>query len=101
MSYHAWNGCRGDLLPEEQDPINQLSRYAEALEEELATGREKVAARTRDGLKYEQAFTDATNLLVNHLKSKIEVRDLMNELMASSNAQGRDRPSTVNSMPQG
>ncbi|MBP9113539.1 MAG: protein kinase, partial [Polyangiaceae bacterium] len=35
----------------------QLSRYAEALEEDLNHGREKVAARTRDGLNFEKLFT--------------------------------------------
>jgi serine/threonine-protein kinase len=33
-----------------------LSRYAEALEEDLHSGREKVAGRTREGLKFEKAF---------------------------------------------
>ena len=33
----------------------QLARYAEALEEDLAAGREKVAARTREGLTFEKA----------------------------------------------
>ena len=40
------------------------SRYAEALEEDLASGREKVAARTREGLNFEKAFSDVTSTLV-------------------------------------
>ena len=54
----------------------QLSRYAEALEEDLAAGREKVAARTREGLAFEKAFSEVSSLL-NHLKAKPEARDLL------------------------
>jgi len=44
------------------------SRYAEALEEDLASGREKVAARTREGLAFEKSFTEVTATLMAHLK---------------------------------
>jgi serine/threonine-protein kinase len=60
----------------------QLARYAEALEEDLASGREKVAARTREGLQYEKSFSDASTLLINHLKTKPEARDLLQELLS-------------------
>jgi serine/threonine-protein kinase len=66
---------------------DQLARYAEALEEDLSSGREKVALRTREGLKYEKSFTDAFSLLTNHLKGKPECRDLMNELTSGSGEQ--------------
>jgi serine/threonine protein kinase len=61
----------------------QLARYAEALEEDLAAGREKVASRTREGLNFEKAFSDVTTLLLNHLKQKPEARDLIQELMSN------------------
>jgi len=61
----------------------QLARYAEALEEDLAAGREKVASRTREGLNFEKAFSDVSTLLLNHLKTKPEARDLIQELMAT------------------
>ena len=73
-----------DLRRQIEELRGQLARYAEALEEDLHSGREKVAARTREGIKYEKAFTDAFALLVNHLKAKPECRDLMNELMAGA-----------------
>ena len=38
-----------DLRRQIEELRAQLARYAEALEEDLATGREKVAARTREG----------------------------------------------------
>ncbi|MBF5067028.1 hypothetical protein G6O45_27860, partial [Salmonella enterica subsp. enterica serovar Istanbul] len=59
----------------------QLARYAEALEEDLAAGREKVASRTREGLSFEKAFSDVSTLLLNHLKTKPEARDLIQELL--------------------
>jgi serine/threonine-protein kinase len=65
----------------------QLARYAEALEEDLASGREKVAARTRDGLAFEKAFSEVSVLLLNHLKTKPEARDLLQELMAVMHGQ--------------
>jgi serine/threonine-protein kinase len=64
----------------------QLARYAEALEEDLAAGREKVASRTREGLNFEKAFSDVTTLLLNHLKQKPEARDLLQELMQNIHA---------------
>jgi serine/threonine-protein kinase len=66
----------------------QLARYAEALEEDLAQGREKVTGRTREGVDFEKAFSEASALLVAHLKAKPEVRDLMQELMSSMLGQG-------------
>ncbi len=77
-----------DLRRQIEELRNQLARYAEALEEDLAAGREKVAARTREGLAFEKSFSDVSGLLISHLKSKPEVRDLMSELLQ----QVPDRP---------
>src|SRR5262249_3772529 len=49
-----------DLRRQIDDLRAQLSRYAEALEEDLASGREKVAARTREGLAFEKAFSEVS-----------------------------------------
>jgi serine/threonine-protein kinase len=69
----------------------QLARYAEALEEDLAAGREKVTSRTREGLNFEKAFSDVTTLLLNHLKQKPEARDLLQELMANIHTGGQNQ----------
>ncbi len=61
----------------------QLARYAEALEEDLASGREKVAVRTREGIQYERAFREVTGVLITHMKTKPEARDLLQELMTT------------------
>ena len=70
-----------DLRRQIEELRAQLARYAEALEEDLASGREKVAARTREGLKFEEAFQKATGTLISHLKGKPECRELMNEIL--------------------
>jgi eukaryotic-like serine/threonine-protein kinase len=75
-----------DLRRQIDDLRAQLSRYAEALEEDLASGREKVAARTREGLAFEKAFSEVSTLLLNHLKGKPEARDLLQDLMANMHA---------------
>jgi serine/threonine-protein kinase len=79
-----------DLRRQIEELRAQLSRYAEALEEDLAQGREKVAARTREGLAFEKAFTEVSALLLAHLKSKPEVRDLLQELL--ENMHGQSQP---------
>ena len=77
----AKDGQARDLRRQIEELRAQLARYAEALEEDLSSGREKVAARTREGLAYEKAFSDVSTLLLNHLKAKPEARDLLQELM--------------------
>jgi hypothetical protein len=71
-----------DLRRQIEELRAQLSRYAEALEEDLAQGREKVTGRTREGVTFEKSFSEVSTLLITHLKGKAEVRDLMQELMA-------------------
>jgi eukaryotic-like serine/threonine-protein kinase len=88
----AREGTARDLRRQIEELRAQLSRYAEALEEDLASGREKVAARTREGLTFEKGFTEATNSLVTHLKGKPECRELLVELSTSmTSANGPSR----------
>jgi serine/threonine-protein kinase len=79
----AREGTARDLRRQIEELRSQLSRYAEALEEDLASGREKVSARTREGLAFEKSFTEVTTVLVTHLKGKPECRDLLLELSTS------------------
>ena len=81
-----------DLRRQIEELRAQLARYAEALEEDLTSGREKVAARTREGLAYEKAFSDVSALLLNHLKGKPEARDLLQELVQAMNAYTYNAP---------
>ncbi len=83
-----------DLRRQIEELRAQLARYAEALEEDLASGREKVAARTREGIAFEKAFSEVSVLLLNHLKAKPEARDLMQELMAVMHGQQYSAPNS-------
>ncbi len=86
-----------DLRRQIEELRAQLARYAEALEEDLASGREKVAARTREGIAYEKAFSEVSTLLLNHLKGKPEARDLMQELVAVMHGQNYTGPNNAKS----
>jgi serine/threonine-protein kinase len=69
-----------DLRRQIEELRAQLSRYAEAMEEDLAQGRERVAARTREGISFEKAFAEASDVLLRHLRGRPECRDLFEEL---------------------
>jgi hypothetical protein len=58
----------------------QLKRYSEALENDLQTGREQIASRVGEALKYEKAFSQASNLLLDHLRDKTECRELLEDI---------------------
>ncbi|MSP24912.1 MAG: serine/threonine protein kinase [Myxococcales bacterium] len=60
----------------------QLTRYAEALEEDLTRGRTLVAERAREALNFERDFHHACTTLLAHLRDKPECRDLLPELLA-------------------
>lgn len=62
------------------DLRSQLQRYSEALENDLQSGRDRIATRVREALGYEKAFTDAATLLVAHLKGRPECREVLDEL---------------------
>jgi eukaryotic-like serine/threonine-protein kinase len=81
-----------DLRRQIEELRAQLSRYAEALEEDLASGREKVAERTREGIGYEKSFSEVSSLLLNHLKGKPEARDLLQELTSAMHGQSHNTP---------
>ena len=58
----------------------QLQRYGDALENDLAAGRERIATRVREALGYEKTFTDGSALLLNHLKGRPECLELLEEM---------------------
>ena len=85
-----------DLRRQIEELRGQLARYAEALEEDLSSGREKVAARAKEGLKFEKAFQDASAVLVSHLRGKPECRDLLAELTKGGNGEANDQQNSAN-----
>jgi serine/threonine-protein kinase len=58
----------------------QLQRYGDALENDLAAGRERIATRVREALSYEKTFTEASALLLNHLRGRPECAELLEEM---------------------
>jgi serine/threonine-protein kinase len=58
----------------------QLQRYGDALENDLAAGRERIATRVREALSYEKTFTEASGLLLNHLRGRPECAELLDEM---------------------
>jgi eukaryotic-like serine/threonine-protein kinase len=90
-----------DLRRQIEELRSQLARYAEALEDDLAQGREKVAARTREGLAFEKAFSEVSTLLLNHLRAKPEVRDLLQDLLANMHGPAYQSGPQVAARPAG
>jgi serine/threonine-protein kinase len=74
----------------------QLQRYGEALESDLATGRERIATRVREALSYEKSFSEASATLIAHLKDKPECRELLEEIASDM---GQEQPSTQTKNP--
>jgi serine/threonine-protein kinase len=74
----------------------QLKRYSEALENDLQTGRERIANRVREALTYEKAFGDASSLLLDHLRDKPECRELLEDIDKRTNGKRTDdKPSEL------
>src|SRR5262249_28976866 len=88
-----------DLRRQIEELRAQLARYAEALEEDLTHSREKVAARTREGVSFEKAFAEASNVLLGQLRNKPECRDLVTEFLnAPSSPEGDSKSSGVKAL---
>jgi serine/threonine-protein kinase len=78
----------------------QLKRYSEALENDLQTGRERIANRVREALTYEKAFGEASTLLLDHLRDKPEVRQLIEEIDKTRKGQLDEKPSELQELMQ-
>jgi serine/threonine-protein kinase len=84
------DGQARDLRRQIEELRAQLSRYAEAMEEDLAQGRDRVAQRTREGLGFEKAFSEASEVLLRHLRGRPECRDLFEELAREARRHGSE-----------
>ena len=72
---------RADELKKQIEALrSQLQRYGDALENDLAAGRERIATRVREALGYEKKFVEDSTLLIHHVKQKPECRELLEEL---------------------
>ncbi|HEY2735275.1 MAG TPA: protein kinase, partial [Polyangiales bacterium] len=70
-----------DLRKQIDELRKQLQRYSDALENDLAAGRDRIATRVKEALGFEKRFDEASLLLIQHLRDKPECRDLMEELV--------------------
>ncbi len=68
----------------------QLKRYSEALENDLQTGRERIADRVGEALTYEKSFGSASSLLLDHLRDKPECRELLEAIDKRRNVKNPD-----------
>ena len=80
-----------DLRRQVDELRAQLQRYGDALENDLSAGRERIATRVREALSYEKAFSEASALLITHLRGRPECRELLEEIAEELN--GEERPS--------
>jgi len=71
-----------DLRKQIEELRRQLQRYSDALENDLAAGRDRIATRVKEALSFEKRFEEASMLLLSHLRDKPECRDLMEELVS-------------------
>jgi serine/threonine-protein kinase len=76
-------GRASELRKQIDDLRNQLQRYSDALENDLITGRDRIASKVKEALGYEQRFAEASTTLVRHLRERPECRDMIEELVAS------------------
>jgi serine/threonine-protein kinase len=92
----------GELRKQIDDLRNQLQRYSDALENDLISGRDRIAAKVKEALGFEQRFGDASITLARHLRERPECRDMIDELIAQDKKlqpAAPDRRSTTASEP--
>lgn len=83
-----------DLRGQIEDLRGQLTRYAGAVEDDLSSGREKVAAKAREGLNYERQFHQCSESIIAALRGRPEVRELLVELGEAVPLPSQKGPST-------
>jgi predicted nucleic acid-binding Zn-ribbon protein len=86
-----------DLRKQIEELRKQLQRYSDALENDLAAGRDRIATRVKEALTFEKRFDEASTLLLSHLRDKPECRDLIEELVSGERDRNlaRSRTQTV------
>ncbi|MEY4582872.1 MAG: hypothetical protein RL701_7575 [Pseudomonadota bacterium] len=91
-----------DLRKQIEELRRQLQRYSDALENDLATGRDRIATRVKEALSFEKGFEEASTLLLQHLREKPECRDLIEELVSGERERNLHRQArTVTSKREG
>jgi eukaryotic-like serine/threonine-protein kinase len=102
LAYATRHEARATELRKQIDDLrNQLQRYSDALENDLITGRDRIAAKVKEALGFEQRFGEASTTLARHLRERPECRDMIEELIAHDKKlqPGQERRSTHVSEP--
>jgi serine/threonine-protein kinase len=89
-----------DLRKQIDDLRKQLQRYSDALENDLAAGRERIATRVKEALTFERKFDEASTVLLGHLREKPECRDLIEELVSGERERAALRNRTTATVQQ-
>ncbi len=84
-----------DLRKQIEELRQQLKRYSESLENDLATGRERIAARVREALEYEKAFSNASAKMLGHLRDRPECHELLEQMAREASIIVLDAPSDL------
>jgi serine/threonine-protein kinase len=92
-----------DLRKQIEELRKQLQRYSDALENDLAAGRERIATRVKEALTFERKFDEASTVLLGHLREKPECRDLIEELVSGERERAalKQRPTATVSKREG
>jgi hypothetical protein len=85
----------GDLRKQIEELRKQLQRYSDALENDLAAGRERIATRVKEALTFERKFDEASTVLLQHLREKPECRDLIEELVSGERERNATKRTTA------
>jgi serine/threonine-protein kinase len=84
-----------DLRKQIEELRKQLQRYSDALENDLAAGRERIATRVKEALTFERKFDEASTVLLTHLREKPECRDLIEELVSGERERNATKRTTA------
>jgi serine/threonine-protein kinase len=74
-------GRAAELRKQIEDLRSQLQRYSDALENDLSSGRERIAAKVKEALGYEERFGAASALLVKNLRDRPECQDMIEDIV--------------------
>jgi eukaryotic-like serine/threonine-protein kinase len=102
LAYATRHEARATELRKQIDDLrSQLQRYSDALENDLITGRDRIASKVKEALGFEQRFSEASAILTRHLRERPECRDMIDDLIAQDKKlqPTPDRRSTAISEP--
>lgn len=84
-----------DLRKQIEELRQQLKRYSESLESDLAQGRERIAARVHEALEYEKAFSEASAQMLGHLRERPECHELLEQMAREASIVVLEPPSDL------